>query len=222
MKTWNGNPRSWLARLLLPALLLLLAPGCEMDVERTFAKDFDYGDNNPNLALAIGDSITYGYDLDNPSQAYPAQLAGMLGYSVINAGVCGDTSFDCVARLGGLLAKHKPGKVIILAGANDVIRGHDDDVTADNLSKMIQMAKANKSMPVICTMTPAFRAHAFMTSSILDMNDKIRVMAEADGAVLADLFNAYGNNSDYLMHDGLHPTAEGQQLIALTIFEQLQ
>ena len=222
MNTRRSSLRTWAALLLIPAFVLIFCAGCEMEVERTFAKDFDYGDNNPNLALAIGDSITYGYELDNPNQAYPAQLAGMLGHRVINAGVSGDRSADCVARLGGLLARHKPGMVIILAGANDVIHGHDDDTTAGNLSRMIEMAKANKSLPVICTMTPAFRAHSFMTSSILDMNAKIRVMAEADGAVLADLFEAYGNNGDYLQHDGLHPNATGQHLIALTIYEQLQ
>lgn len=209
-------------RLLIPASVFLFTPGCEMEVERTFAKDFDYGNNNPDLLFAIGDSITYGYELSNRNQAYPSQLAIMLGQTVINEGVPGEKSGDCAARLGGLLAKYKPGKVIILAGANDVIYGRDDDTTAGRLSSMIQMVKANKSMPVICTLTPTYRSHAFMMNSIVDLNNKIRVMAESDGAVLADLFTAYNNDNTYLLGDGLHPNADGQRLIAFTIFEQLQ
>ena len=222
MSTWFVFVRTWMMRLLIPASVLLFAPGCEMEVERTFAKDFDYGDNNPNLLLAIGDSITYGVGLDNQNQAYPSQLALMLGHSVINAGSPGETTDDGAVRLRGLLARYKPGLVIILEGANDVIHSRDDDTTAGHLEDMIQMVKANKSIPIICTLTPAYRAHRFMTDSILDINNKIRVMAEADGGLLADIFTAYNNDSTYLQEDGLHPNAVGQKLIALTIYEQLQ
>lgn len=53
--------------------------------------------------IAIGDSITSGYDLDQ-KDAYPAKLQDMLqenGYScsVINAGVSGDTSKGLLDRL---------------------------------------------------------------------------------------------------------------------------
>ena len=43
------------------------------------ADGHDFGDNDPNLYVAFGDSITEGYGLDNYYECYPVRLAGMLG-----------------------------------------------------------------------------------------------------------------------------------------------
>jgi len=44
----------------------------------------------------------------------------------------------------------------------------------------------------------------------------IRTMAGEEGASVADLEAAFGNRSEYLQADGLHPNAAGTALIAET------
>ena len=48
--------------------------------------------------IALGDSLTYGYGA-SPETAYPSVLAEMTRWSIINAGVNGDTSAAVLARI---------------------------------------------------------------------------------------------------------------------------
>jgi acyl-CoA thioesterase-1 len=74
-----------------------------------------------STVLALGDSITFGTGADSAA-AYPAQLAVLTGWNVINAGVPGDTAAQAFERLPALLAEHKPALVIVSAGGNDFLR----------------------------------------------------------------------------------------------------
>jgi acyl-CoA thioesterase I len=74
-----------------------------------------------STVLALGDSITFGTGADSAA-AYPAQLAVLTGWRVINAGVPGDTAAQAAERLPALLVEHKPALVIISAGGNDFLR----------------------------------------------------------------------------------------------------
>ncbi|HEY0883859.1 MAG TPA: GDSL-type esterase/lipase family protein, partial [Ramlibacter sp.] len=57
------------------------------------------------VVLALGDSLTWGTGA-TPETSYPAVLAGLTGWQVVNAGVPGDTSAAALARLPGLLQEH--------------------------------------------------------------------------------------------------------------------
>ena len=77
--------------------------------------------------VCLGDSLTAGYGLPSPEEAYPALLERKLadaGYhvEVINAGVSGDTSAGGLRRLDWSLQGDV--KVLIVAlGGNDALRG---------------------------------------------------------------------------------------------------
>jgi acyl-CoA thioesterase I len=71
--------------------------------------------------LALGDSITFGTGADSAA-AYPAQLAALTGWNVVNAGVPGDSAAQAADRLPALLLEHKPALVIVSAGGNDFLR----------------------------------------------------------------------------------------------------
>jgi acyl-CoA thioesterase I len=90
--------------------------------------------------LALGDSITYGTGA-SPDTAYPAQLAAITGWNVINGGVPGDTAANALERLPALLAEHRPALVIIGIGGNDFLRRMAPDATRAAIRGAIERAR---------------------------------------------------------------------------------
>ena len=119
------------------ALILLTAviiTGCENS--NRLGDGHDFSDNDQNVYLALGDSITYGYGLSSQA-TYSVKLSAMIGKTVINAGIGGETSFGGTTKVNSLLARYKPGYLLILYGANDLIIGHST-TTIGNLRYIIQ------------------------------------------------------------------------------------
>lgn len=166
----------------------------------------DFGGNNPNLYAAIGDSIT--------AAGYPVILSTMLGKPVMNFGVKGSTSLYGLSHLREILARCKPGYVLILYGANDLTRHRRVGVVAADLRKLVELVRANGSIPVIATLTPMFQQHAPWNASVKALNSEIRFLAQSERVTLVDLEQAFEDSPQYLQPDGLHPTAEGCAVIA--------
>ncbi len=198
------------ANLLLIGLLLGNA-ACEED-GGSDNSGHDFGVNNPDLVVALGDSITHGYGLAG-SESYPAQLGAQTGRPVINSGADGERSSGGLGRVNSVLNQHKPGFLLILYGSNDLIFGADLNGIVGNLRGIIQAAKANQTIPIIATVPPAFPYHDFIAQGVVDLNPLIQAMAAEEGVAVANVFNAL-NNPALFQSDGLHPTAEGAGKIA--------
>ena len=204
MKPWTCV-RVVLSALVLAGLVGLC--GCEDDSGNP-AAGHDFGTNDPNVYAAMGDSITtYGW---------PAILAGQLGATVYNSSQGGAPSSTGASSVNGVLSRYKPGYLLILYGANDVIREYGRSSTMGNLRRMIQAAKANQTIPVIGTLTPMRDGHKLWAGSARALNEMIRQMAGEEGVAVADLERAFGDRADLLQPDGLHPTAAGSEVIAST------
>lgn len=175
----------------------------------------DFGDNDPNVVVCMGDSITEGY-LVAAADSYPAQLAGIIGKTVHNRGVGGARSSYGASTIDGVLSRYKPGYVLILFGANDVIHGGDQDEVISNLRGMVQRAKDNKTVPVIGTLTPMYAGHSTFNSGAIGLSVRIRAMAAEEGVDVADLEAAFGADESLLLSDGLHPNAASAKVIAET------
>lgn len=95
--------------------------------------------------LALGDSLTEGYGVDQ-SDSYPPQLEAFLqkngyNYHVINSGISGETTTGLSERLDWVLSQN-PDIIILTSGANDAMRGIDLEITKQNLETVIQSIKA--------------------------------------------------------------------------------
>ena len=91
--------------------------------------------------LALGDSITYGSGAA-PEAAYPAQLAQLTGWNVVNAGVPGDTTAQALTRLPALLAEYQPALVIVSVGGNDFLRRLPEADTEAGLRRIVTLSRA--------------------------------------------------------------------------------
>ncbi len=180
----------------------------------------DVGDNNPDLVVCLGDSITAGYRCDGAP--YPTQLAAMSGKTVRNMGVPGARTSAGVSKITSALAC-KPGYVCILYGANDAIKegGSSANSVKESLRAMITACKENKSIPIIATTPPMIRGHSIFDGGARTINEAIRSLADEEGVRLVDLYPAFEGGEVYIGDDGLHPNAAGAALIAQKFNDEL-
>ncbi len=216
--------REIMARGLLKAGLVLAAlflPGCEGGGGNKW-DGFDFGANNKDVCVALGDSITAGSALDSYAQCYIPKLAGMLQKSIINKAIPGSETSVGVDLVHACLDTYHPGFLIILYGVNDVIMGYSETAAVNNLRFMVRAAKDNKSVPILATLTPVAFDHAAFASGVQRLNAAIRQMAAEEDVTVADLDDALAWNTMYLLPDGLHPNATGNDVMASTFSDSMQ
>jgi len=174
----------------------------------------DVGDNDPMLCVAVGDSITDGLD----GIGYPEILAAMSGKTVINFGEQAQTREGGIRTTPSALSQ-QPGFLLILYGANDVLRSRSNSLIIENLRTIIRLAKDNQTIPVIATLTPII-GRGF-SSAVESLNRDIRVLANEEAARLVDLEEAFGGDPSLLLSDGLHPNDDGEELMAETFANEI-
>lgn len=176
----------------------------------------------PLKLVAIGDSLTHGYGLQQEDGFVP-QLERWLqaqgkDVSVINMGVSGDTTEGGRARLDWALGDGADA-VIVALGGNDLLRGIDPARSRENLDTMLG-ALAEKGIPTLLAgmQAPLNYGPEFKQ----DFDAMYPEVAEAHGAILypsflAGLVTETGTAEDLMQSDGIHPNADGVALIVESI-----
>jgi len=175
------------------------------------------------VLLALGDSLTAGLGLAQ-SQAWPTLLQARLDtegyrYRVVNAGVSGDTSAGGLARLDWQLAQ-KPALVVLELGANDGLRGLPVAHTRENLAQIITRCQAAGARVVLAGMQVPPNMGADYSAEFRQIFPDLA----AAHAVPLIPFVLEGVAGDAKLNqaDGIHPTAEGQVILAETIWTHLR
>jgi lysophospholipase L1-like esterase len=164
-----------------------------------------------SVVLALGDSITYGTGAA-PEAAYPAQLAQLTGWNVVNAGVPGDTSAQALARLPGLLAEHKPALVIASIGGNDFLRRLPEADTEVNLRRIAALAR-EAGAQVLLVAVPRPTLAAAVGAGLSDHPLYDRVAAELALPLHAGGW-AHVLGNEQLKSDQIHANAAGYRAFA--------
>ena len=175
------------------------------------------------VIVCFGDSLTAGQGLD-AGQAYPEVLQRELDrrgfrYRVENLGASGDTTQDGLARLPLVLAE-KPSLVILEFGANDGLRGQPVANTESNLSKMIEQLQAARVRVVLAgiTLPPNYGPEYIKRFDAMYP----RLAARYKLKLIPFLLAGVAGNSRLMQRDGLHPTAEGAQIVAGTVRQAIE
>jgi acyl-CoA thioesterase-1 len=173
--------------------------------------------------VALGDSLTSGHGIGT-TRAFPAVLqqrlhAAGLDYSVVNAGVSGDTSAGALRRLDRALDGDVRVLVVAL-GANDGLRGIPVAQLTSNLSRIIETAQARGIAVLLCGME-ALPIYGWDYS--VAFHNAYRELAARYTVPLVPfmLTNVIGNPA-MMQPDHIHPNAAGARTIADTIWPYLE
>lgn len=175
--------------------------------------------------LILGDSLAAGYGV-SPEEAFPGRLqqritAAGLPFTVVNAGVSGDTTAGGLRRLNWLL--RSPVHVLFLElGGNDGLRGLPVEATRTNLVSIIRRTRerhpdarvvlAGMQMPP--NLGPDY-TEAFQAT--------FPEVARMENAVLVPhLLEGVGGVPELNQPDLIHPTAEGHAILASNIWVVLE
>lgn len=181
----------------------------------------------PGRVVILGDSITAGYGLDDPAQqAYPALLqreidAAGLPFTIVNAGVSGDTTAGGLRRVDWVLG---PGAAVLVValGGNDGLRGIPPRQTAENLAAIIRRALAK--VPGIVVIVAGMQMPENMGHEFAEQFQAVfpRVAMENHAILVPFLLEGVGGLPGLNQPDRIHPTAQGQERVAANVWAVLQ
>jgi acyl-CoA thioesterase-1 len=167
------------------------------------------------VIVALGDSLTDGLGVAR-DEAYPARLEARLtregyDYRVVNAGVSGDTSAGGLRRVDWVL-RANPEIVIVALGANDGLRGQPVAALRDNLVAIVQRLRASGARVLLTGMrVPTNYGAAFTRDFAAVFPDVAR---RTNVTLVPFLLEGVAGEARFNQADGLHPNAQGQQMIA--------
>lgn len=176
----------------------------------------------PPVVAFLGDSLTAGLGLPE-SDAYPARVGELLAAKgrpvrVVNGGVSGDTSAGGLRRVDWLL-KQKPSVVVVWLGANDGLRGFPVAETERNLRAIVRRAKGSGAKVLLCGMLVPTNYGPEYGKEFRALFPRV---AKEEGAALSPFPLApVAGKPELNQPDGVHPTAEGQKLVAAIVARDL-
>jgi acyl-CoA thioesterase-1 len=177
----------------------------------------------PIKMVVLGDSLSAGLGL-SASSAFPEKLKKSLkdkGIEVemINAGVSGDTSSGGRDRLDWSVPAGTEA-VILELGANDALRGTDPKVTRSALSDILTRLKARNIAVLLCGM---LAPPNYGSDYSARFNAIYPDLAKSFAVPLYPFFlEGVATEAKLNQADGLHPTAEGVDVIVRNILPAVQ
>jgi acyl-CoA thioesterase-1 len=175
------------------------------------------------VIVAFGDSLSAGYGAD-PGKSFPDFLqraldAAGLHWRVVNAGISGNTTTDGLSRLRHVLT-YMPRVTIVEFGGNDGLRGLPIETTRANLEHIIEGLQGAGSKVLLAGMTlpPNYGPDYIKPFQQIyaDLAEKYKT------ARIPFLLSDVALHADLMQQDGIHPTAQGNEIVAKTVMRYLK
>jgi acyl-CoA thioesterase-1 len=177
------------------------------------------------IILFFGNSLTAGMGLD-PEEAFPAVIQKKLDslqfdYEVINAGLSGETTASGKNRLNWVL-NQKVDVFILELGANDGLRGIPLEETRNNLQAIITAVlwkNPNTKIILAGMQIPPNMGKDYTT----EFREIFPTLSEKNNTSLIPfLLEDVAGIPELNQGDGIHPTIEGQKIVANNVWEVLK
>ncbi len=207
-------------------LFTLLTIGCSDKKGEQQAVTISKPEAVKKTIVFFGNSLTAGYGLADPSESFPSIIQHKidslhLPYTVVNAGVSGETASGGLGRIDWVLKQ--PVDVFVLElGANDGLRGIPVAETTKNLQGIVTRVKAKNEN--VCLVLAGMQVPPNMGRQYGErFKNMFPELAEKNNmALVTFLLEGVGGISELNQADGIHPTAEGAKIVAENVWQVLQ
>jgi acyl-CoA thioesterase-1 len=203
------------------ALTTLMAASCGAATAPTGPGDTVTAATPRRDIVVLGDSLAVS---PSRAQGFPARLQARLdtsypGWTVINAGVNGDTTSDGARRIDDVLSP-RTAILVLELGANDGLRHVGVATIEKNLSTIIERAQSRGIQVLLCGMeTPPFNGLSY---SVEFHRVFPRVAARYNVPLVPFLLAGVVLNPEFNGDDEIHPNAAGAARIAETVWPFLE
>ncbi len=191
--------------------------------ESAAVEEIEIKEDRP-IVLFFGNSLTAGYGLEE-EDAFPALIqdkidSAGLEYLVINGGLSGETSASGLNRLDWFL-EEGPAVFVLELGGNDGLRGISVAETRKNLKEIIQKVKSRytDTKIVLAGMQIPPNMGQEYTAEFSGIYQEIA--SEESVSLIPFLLEGVAGNPKLNLPDGIHPTEEGHEIVAGTIWEYI-
>jgi acyl-CoA thioesterase I len=201
----------------------MLVLGLVLWAGTAFAQAPAVGGSRPIKMVVLGDSLSAGLGLP-ASAAFPIRLQKALkdkGIEVdmVNAGVSGDTSSGGRDRLDWSVPDGTEA-VIVELGANDALRGLDPKVTRSALTDILTQLKARKIAVLLCGMVAPPNYGSDYSARFNAIYPELAKSLEVP--LYPFFLDGVAADARLNQADGLHPTAEGVDVIVRNMLPTVQ
>ncbi len=181
--------------------------------------------NQKPLAVLMGNSITEGWVNEDSSF--------FINYNLIGRGISGQTTGQMLLRFRQDVIQLKPEKVILLCGINDIAQNNGPISIAGifgNIVSMVELAKANKIKPIICSVLPAnkfpWRPEILPADKVIELNTLLKNYSKKKKIIYVDFYKDMvdaekGLNAAYT-NDAVHPTLAGYKVMEKILLKALK
>ena len=179
----------------------------------------------------MGDSITFGSGLKDPSKRFSDLVAQDTGCEMINCGIGGDTTTGMLSRLHAQVFSQKPDALVFFGGVNDINLIGEYRIPCANLVSVIVQAKSfgvpvfvgvplpiePKDMPVRAWDTDRdydrtkwlLKKYAHFITHFCEGRADVHVVD-----FRTPFLNEHGDARRELFVDGIHPNEAGHRIMA--------
>ncbi|MFV8838547.1 arylesterase [Salinimicrobium soli] len=198
----------------------------KQEQEKTAAEEVqsDVQQEDTQVILFFGNSLTAGMGLDT-EESFPAVIQKKidslgLNYEVVNAGLSGETTASGKNRVDWVLNQEVDVFVLEL-GANDGLRGIPLEETKKNLQNIIDIVRKKDpgARIILAGMQIPPNLGPEYTSGFREIFPQLA--AENEVELIPFLLEGVAGDPELNQPDGIHPTAEGQEIVAQNVWEVL-
>jgi lysophospholipase L1-like esterase len=175
--------------------------------------------------------------LVQPDLAYPQDLQRLLAtrytgqtFIAFNEGNPAESTTAGIPRFAAVVRADRPEAVLLMQGIIDIADAGfsaGPTIVSSLDTDIVEARRQGVGSVFLSTLVPVregvFRGCYATNAQIEAANAQIRSLAARDNAFLVDSYAAFaGHESTLIGPDGLHPTVEGQQVIANTFFDVIR
>ena len=181
--------------------------------------------------VVLGDSIAQSWPIncaDAPvtlpndpedRRAWSAKAAVLTGHIIKNKGIGGNITEEMMARFDTDVTPLRPNYVILVAGANNYVRNHEDVSTViPKVTALLDKIESIGAIPIMtCYMNTNYPVYNTAWPGLKEffeaLNPQLTALASSRGYLMINWYGAVNMATDFAP-DGLHPNASGYDKMA--------